>query len=283
LLLYLAASPTTVSAVLVEEKEHQNKMKQFPVYFASEALSGAKLNYSELEKIAYTVVMASRKLKHYFRAHRIKVLSAQSLKALFRNSEAIGRINKWATELNEFVVAFQHRSAIKSQALIDFIADWTPAAFDTTIQFEEPTWIVHCDGAWGMAGIGIAAILTSPKGPKLRYAAMLEFPTTNNIAEYEVVLLGLRKLRALGVRRCIVRSDSQVIMGHIEKEFTTKEPELIKYLAAVRRMEKHITGFTFRHIPRSENNEADELAKAAVQKAPMPADIFYQELLVKSI
>jgi len=66
LMLYLAASPTIVIAVLVEEKEHENKMKQFPVYFVSEALSGGKLNYSELEKIAYTVVMASRKLKHYF-------------------------------------------------------------------------------------------------------------------------------------------------------------------------------------------------------------------------
>jgi hypothetical protein len=74
--LYLAASPTIVSAVLVEEKEHENKMKQFLVYFISEALLGAKLNYSELEKIAYTVVMASRKLKHYFQAHCIKVLSA---------------------------------------------------------------------------------------------------------------------------------------------------------------------------------------------------------------
>ena len=77
LLLYLAASPTTISAVLVEEKEHENKLKQFLVYFMSEALSGAKLNYLELEKIAYTVVMASRKLKHYFQAHRIRVLLAQ--------------------------------------------------------------------------------------------------------------------------------------------------------------------------------------------------------------
>ena len=59
-----------------------------------------------------------------------------------------------------------------------------------------------------MAGAGIATILTPPKGPKLRYAARLEFLTTNNIAKYEAVLLGLRKLRALGIRRCIVRSDS---------------------------------------------------------------------------
>ena len=76
MLLYLAVSSTTVSMVLVEEKEHKNKMKQFLVYFVSEALSGANLNYSKLKKIAYTVVMASRKLKHYFQAHRIKILSA---------------------------------------------------------------------------------------------------------------------------------------------------------------------------------------------------------------
>ena len=75
--------------------------------------------------------------------------------------------------------------------LVDFIAYWTPAAYDTTFQFEEPIWIVHCDGAWDMNGVGIAAILAPPKGPKLRYAARLEFLTTNNIAKYEAVLLGL--------------------------------------------------------------------------------------------
>ena len=83
LLLYLAASPTAVSVVLVEEKENENKMKQFPIYFVSIALSGVKLNYSELKKTAYTVVMASRKLKHYFQAHRITVLLAQPQEALF--------------------------------------------------------------------------------------------------------------------------------------------------------------------------------------------------------
>ena len=96
-----------------------------------------------------------------------------------------------------------------------------------------------------MSGTGISAILTPPNGPKLRYAARLEFLTTNNIAEYEAVLLGLRKLRALGVHRCIIKSDSQVVVGHVEKEFTTKEPELIKYLAAIRRMQKHFAGFSF--------------------------------------
>ena len=52
-------------------------------------------------------------------------------------------------------------------------------------------------------------------------------------------------------------------MGHVKKEFTAKEPELVKYLAAVRRMEKHFVGFTFCHIPRSENTVDNELAKIA--------------------
>jgi len=85
------------------------------------------------------------------------------------------------------------------------------------------------------------------------------------------------------VRRCIIKLDSQEVVGHVKKEFIVKEPELIKYLAAVRRMEKHFAGFTIRHIPRNENTEADKLAKAAVQRAPLPVDVFYQELLVKAI
>ena len=113
MLLYFATSPTAVSAVLIETKEHENKMKQFPIYFVSEALSGAKLNYTKLEKIAYIVVMASRKLKRYFQAHHIRVLSAQPLEALFHNSEA-GRISKSAAELNEYIIDFEHRSAINS-------------------------------------------------------------------------------------------------------------------------------------------------------------------------
>ena len=76
--------------------------------------------------------MAFRKLKHYFQAHCIRVLSAQPLEAIFWNSEAIGRIGKWAAELNEHVIDFEHRSVIKLQALVDFVADWTPSADDTT-------------------------------------------------------------------------------------------------------------------------------------------------------
>jgi hypothetical protein len=87
LLLYLSASNSAVSVVLVQEKE-EGKLKRVPVYFTSEALSGSKLFYSELEKIAYAVVMAARKLRRYFEGHRLRVITNQPLNDLFVNKEA---------------------------------------------------------------------------------------------------------------------------------------------------------------------------------------------------
>ena len=79
LLLYVAAVPAAVSAVLVQEKIDETKKTQSPVYFVSQALSPTKANYSEIEKVIYAVVMASRKLCHYFQAHDIVVPSSQPL------------------------------------------------------------------------------------------------------------------------------------------------------------------------------------------------------------
>jgi ribonuclease HI len=97
-------------------------------------------------------------------------------------------------------------------------------------------------------GTGTAAIITSPAGVKYRYVARLSFALesdrcTNNIAEYEAVILGLRKLRALGVTTCITRTDFKVVAGQIEKEYSAKEHVLMQYLTAVRDLEKTIQGF----------------------------------------
>jgi hypothetical protein len=112
LLLYVAASHSAVSAALVQEKQDGHVKKQAPVYFVSEVLSLSKKNYTELEKVLYAVLMASRKLQHYFQAYHIIVPSSQPLKDIMRNREATGRIGKWAAELNEFSIDYVHRSSI---------------------------------------------------------------------------------------------------------------------------------------------------------------------------
>jgi len=94
LLLYIATSSSAVSAALVEEKMVEGNLKQLPIYFVSEALNRSKLLYSEMEKMAYAVVMAARKLRHYFQSFKVKVPTSFPLRDVFENREASGRIGK---------------------------------------------------------------------------------------------------------------------------------------------------------------------------------------------
>jgi hypothetical protein len=192
-LLYIAASPCAVSAALVQEQDRDGKSRQCPVYYVSEVLTASKCNMTELEKISYAVVMASRKLRHYFEAFKVRVTSDRGLGELFRNPEASARIAKRPAELSGYHITFEPRTAIKSQFLADFIVDWTGPMWPQQ-ESSETVWTIHCDGAWCHAGAGAAAIITSPAGVKYRYAARLSFALesdrcTNNIAEYEAVIL----------------------------------------------------------------------------------------------
>jgi hypothetical protein len=112
LLLYVAASHSAISATLVQEKQDGQVKRQAPVYFVFEVLSLSKKNYTELEKVLYAMLMASKKFLHYFQAYHIIVPSSQPLKDIMRNREATGRIGKWAAELNEFTIDYVHRSSI---------------------------------------------------------------------------------------------------------------------------------------------------------------------------
>jgi ribonuclease HI len=278
LLLYLSASNSAVSVVLVQEKEEEGKFKQIPVYFASEALSGSKLFYLELEKISYAVVMAARKLRHYFEGHRIRVITNQPLNDLFANKEASTRIIKWGAELSEYTVDFERRSAIKLQVLADFVVDWTSPTHNSG---EEML------ARWCHKGVGILAVVTSPTGDVIRCAARLIFAndehSTNNTTEYEVLLLALRKMKALGQQTFIIKTDSKVIHEHIEKESETRNPILMKYLEKVREMERHFKCYSLQHIPRDDNNEADKLAKAAAKNQAIPPDVFFEIIKEPSI
>ena len=130
------------------------------------------------------------------------------------------------------------------------MVDWTSPKQEPK-QFETP-WVVHYDGAWCRKGAGVAVVVTSPTGVRIKYAVRLDFPPTvksaNNTTEYEGLLLALRKMKAIGQQTFIIRTDSKVICDHIKKDSEAKEPELIKYLEAVQAMEKHFRGFDAKSI-----------------------------------
>jgi ribonuclease HI len=109
---------------------------------------------------------------------------------------------------------------------------------------------VFCDGSWVTFGTGATTVLVSPTKIRTCYAVRLDFNCTNNIAEYEALLLGLQKLKAMGIRRAILKTNSQVISGHIDKSSKARDPKLEKYLDTVRRLEASLEGFSVKNIPR---------------------------------
>ena len=126
-------------------------------------------------------------------------------------------------------------------------------------------------------------MLVSPSKVKTCYAARLDFSCTNNITEYEALLLGLRKLKAMGIRRAILKTDSQVVSGHIDKSCKAKDPKLEKYLDMVRRVEASFEVFSVKNIPRGQNEHADLLAKSAAQGLPLPSDVFFETIKAPSV
>ena len=113
---YLAASEETLAAVLIKE----TAKGQLPVYYVSKALLDSELNYSKIEKLAYSLLMASRKLRQYFQSHHITVLTDQPLKEVLQRMTTSGRMVKWSIELSEYGLEFRPRKSIKAQALADF-------------------------------------------------------------------------------------------------------------------------------------------------------------------
>ncbi|EAZ11138.1 hypothetical protein OsJ_00987 [Oryza sativa Japonica Group] len=108
--------------------------------------------------------------------------------------------------------------------------------------------------------------------------ARLEFPTTNNTAEYEAIMLALRKARAMGAQCLVIHTDSQVVAGHIDKSYQARSPELAKYLEAFRKAEACFRGITVSGVPRATIADVDALAKAAAGSTLLPSHVLYEVL-----
>ena len=129
LYLYLAVTSHAVSSALVREEGRAQK----PVYYTSRALRGAERRYPQIEKLAFALITSSRKLRHYFQAHVINVMTDHPLKKAMNKLEAAGWLIQWAIKLGEFDIKYQSRHAIKAQALADFIAEFTLSYDDSEV------------------------------------------------------------------------------------------------------------------------------------------------------
>ena len=268
LYLYLAVTPHAVSSALIREEGRVQK----PVYYTSRALRGAEARYPQIEKLAFALIITSRKLRHYFQAHIINVMTDHPLKKAMNKLEAAGRLIQWAVELSEFDIKYLPRYAIKAQALADFIAEFiaefTPSHNDSEV-VEDKKWIIHVDGSSTQHAGGIGVVLQSPEGDKLTYKVRLQYQATNNEVEYEALLKGLELAKSIEAESILIMGDSQLVMGQVNGMCEAKEERMKKYLEKVLQLVKKFKEANLVQIPREENIEADALAKEASANQPM--------------
>jgi ribonuclease HI len=284
LLIYIAATTQVVSATIVVERREEGHalLIQRPVYFISEVLSETKIRYPQIQKLLYAVILTRRKLRHYFESHPVTVVSSFPLGEIIQCREASGRIAKWAVELMGETLSFAPRKAIKSQVLADFLAEWVDTQLPTApIQAEH--WTIYFDGSLMKTGAGAGLLFISPLGKHVRYMIRLHFPASNNVAEYEALVNGLRITVELGVRCLDARGDSQLVIDQVMKNSHCRDRKMEAYCDEVRRLEDKFYGLELNHVARWYNETTDELAKIASGRTTVPPNVFSRDIYQPSV
>ncbi|GKE09047.1 reverse transcriptase domain-containing protein, partial [Tanacetum coccineum] len=267
LVMYLAASVESISVVLLAEREE----RQIPIYYVSRVLQGVELNYHAIEKLILSHVHAARRLRRYFQIHRIRVLSDAPIKQMLTSPEKSGRIAKWAIEVSKHDIDFKERGSRKTHIPKDFSIEIPPEEGKKVVTRRADTgkegpkfesiWNLYTDGASSSDGSGAGLILISPKGREYTYALRFEFETTNNEAEYEALLAGLRITREIEIKSLAIFTDSQIMANQIKGIFEVRQPTIKQYLEKVKEVLKGFDTFTIEHVRRNQNKKADALSK----------------------
>ncbi|GMH31256.1 hypothetical protein Nepgr_033099 [Nepenthes gracilis] len=194
------------------------------------------------------LVYAARKLRPYFQSHRIVVLTDQPLKSILQKPETSDRLVKWAVELGEFDTGSPD-PVVKGRG-------WRTLSSKRRRLCKKKI-------ATQRAGSGAGVVLRTPKGVEIAYSVTLAFPATNNVAEYEALLAGLRLAKECSARSLVVRSDSELVVNQVKGNFDASNPQLVRYLAKVKALIPKFGRFEIEHITKTDNERADRLARDA--------------------
>ncbi|XP_062155173.1 uncharacterized protein LOC133863227 [Alnus glutinosa] len=256
LYLYLAVSQTAVSLVLVREELG----KQRPIYFTSKVLHGAEERYLRIEKLAYALVISARRLRPYFQAHAVRVLIEYPLRKILHKPDLSGRLVNWVIELGQYDIEYHPRTAVKGQALADFVVE-----MNETPDVEElpkgSTWIVYVDRSSAGGRCRARITFRGPNREEFRYALKFGFAATNNKAEYEAVLSAMKIAREMGIMNLEIRSDSRVVVEQVNGSYAAQEARMSQYLDKVRQFYLYFDKVVLTKVPREENGLADALSR----------------------
>ncbi|XP_021979496.1 uncharacterized protein LOC110875606 [Helianthus annuus] len=224
-----------------------------------------------MEKLVLALVHASRWLRRYFADHVITVLTNYRIGQILSKPEISGRLAKWAIELGGHTLVYKPRPAIKVQVLADFSAQVPANRIQECEEEQNPTpppspsdiWALYINGAFNEDIAGAGLRLISPGSQELTYAICLDFKSTNNEAEYEALLAGIRLVVKLDVQHLEAHVDSLLVAGQVRGDYAAKGDIMILYLELAKQLTSQFTSFKILHINMSENKPVDALSKLA--------------------
>uniref|UniRef100_A0A2N9F6T5 Uncharacterized protein n=1 Tax=Fagus sylvatica TaxID=28930 RepID=A0A2N9F6T5_FAGSY len=263
-----------------DQAPHQDEEgTERPIYYVSRALKDAETRYSGAERACLALIYASQRLRHYFLAHKIQLITkSHPIRSLLHRPVLSGRLAQWLLQLSQYEITTETPTAIKSQAIADLLAQF-PGEDSSSISHEVPgeigevlladladsTWTLKFDGSSTSSSSGAGIVLAREDGKTIAKSFKLDFPCSNNASEYEAYITGLVIAHEMGIKHLRVIGDSNLIICQTKGEFSLKEPSLALYRALAQKLEEKFDTFEISHAMRCENRYADALATLGSQ------------------
>ncbi|XP_019189147.1 PREDICTED: uncharacterized protein LOC109183499 [Ipomoea nil] len=271
LILYISAQDSSMGALLAQEND---KGKENALYYLSRMMTPNELKYSPIEKLCLALVFSIKKLKHYFEAHTIRLVSkANPVKYVMAKVVLSDRLARWYLLFQQFEIVYVPQKSVKGQALADFLADHPiPAEWELSDDLPDedvlvieilPPWKMYFDGASHRKGAGAGVVFVTPEGEVLPYSFTLTEQCSNNVAEYQALILGLEIAADMKQLRINIYGDSKLIINQVLGLYEVKKAELVPYNNYAKILMQWLGDVTIEHVPRKENKHADALAALA--------------------
>ncbi|GJV41994.1 reverse transcriptase domain-containing protein [Tanacetum coccineum] len=263
---YLTVSKEAVSSVLLTDR----KGKQSPIHYVSRTLNEAERNYTPMEKLALSLVHMTRRLRRYFEAHPVKVITNQPIKQILNQTKASWKLEKYVIVLGEYNITFEPRNSVKGQVLAYFITEtpnrWSPEGYFRTLEVaperddtQERT--LFTDGASSVKESSAGIVLIGPSGVEHTYALRLTFDITNNEVEYKSLLARLRIAKGMNIQKLEAKVDSKLVASQINGNYVANNDSMMKYLTKAKEYIACFKSFSIKNILRNQNQKADVLSK----------------------
>ncbi|RDX95639.1 Retrovirus-related Pol polyprotein from transposon opus, partial [Mucuna pruriens] len=228
--LYISISDTTVSSMIVQEEEGEQR----PIYYVSKALQGVDQRYQKIEKAILAIINTMRRLRPYFQSHPMVCRTNLPIQKILQKLDLVGRMTRWAVELSEFEVMYERRGHMRAQVLADFVNELSLNIAEKEISTKKGEWTLLVDGSSNKKGSKARIIIEGPGRLIIEQSVCFGFRASNNQAEYEALLARIRLAKELETVRLTIKSDSQLITGQVNGEYQARDLQLIQYLEVVK-------------------------------------------------